>query len=158
MLKFAFQDFLEDRKFKNTTEVNIQNYKVLLGSFVDYCHSNNIVNVEEIETIHVKNYLRECQKKGNSASTINTKLQRIRAFFNYLVEEGVIKKNVASKVKRQKEDIKINVFNDEQIQQMLSYYRGLKRREKSYFAYRGYMNSAVVRMGRALRRRRTSHK
>lgn len=151
LLKFAFQDFLEDRKFKNTTEANIQNYKVLLGGFVDYCQSNNILNIEEIETIHVKSYLRECQKKGNSASTIDTKLQRIRAFFNYLVEEGVIKKNVASRVKRQKEDIKINVFNDKQIQQMLSYYRGLKRREKSYFAYRGYMMILTL-LGTGIRR------
>ncbi|MFJ7732748.1 hypothetical protein ACIQXF_12725 [Lysinibacillus sp. NPDC097231] len=37
MLKFAYQDFLDDRKFKNTSEVNIQNYKMLLGKFIDYC-------------------------------------------------------------------------------------------------------------------------
>ncbi|WP_218971571.1 hypothetical protein [Neobacillus soli] len=31
LLKFAFQDFIEDRKFKNTTNVNIQTHRVLLG-------------------------------------------------------------------------------------------------------------------------------
>ena len=35
LLKFAYQEFLEDCKFRNTTEVNIQNYKVLLGGFID---------------------------------------------------------------------------------------------------------------------------
>ena len=80
LLKFAYQEFLEDRKFRNTTEVNIQNYKVLLGGFIDYCHENNVLNVEEVKSIHVKSYLRYCQDKGNSANTINTKLQRIRAF------------------------------------------------------------------------------
>lgn len=151
MLKFSYQDFLDDRKFKNTTKINIQNYKVLLGGFIDYCHENEILNVEEIESRHVKNYLMFCQSQGNSANTINTKLQRIRAFLNYMKEEGMVKENVARKVKRQKVDVKINVFSDEQIQQMLGYFRGLRRREKSYFAYRGYM-LIITFLGTGLRR------
>lgn len=151
LLKFAYQEFLEDRRFKNTTEVNIQNYKVLLGGFIEYCNANNIMNLEEIESLHVKSYLRHCQSCGNSANTINTKLQRIRAFLNYMVEEGIVKKNVALKVQRQKVDVKINVFNDEQINQMLGYYRSLRRREKSYFAYRGYM-LIVTFLGTGIRR------
>jgi integrase/recombinase XerD len=151
LLKFAYQEFIEGRIFKNTTKVNIQNYKVLLGGFVDYCLENNLLNVEEIKTIHVKGYLRHCQAKGNSANTINTKLQRIRAFFNFLKEEGIVKESPASKVKRQQVDIKIDVFSDEQINQMLAYYRGLRRREKSYFAYRGYM-LIVTFLGTGIRR------
>ncbi|PEC19889.1 site-specific integrase [Bacillus cereus] len=80
LLKFAYQEFLEDRKFRNTTEVNIQNYKVLLGGSIDYCHDNDILNVEEVKSIHMKSYLRYSKGKGNSANTINTKLQCIRAF------------------------------------------------------------------------------
>ncbi|MDQ0194027.1 hypothetical protein J2T20_002395 [Paenibacillus wynnii] len=34
LLKFAFQDFLDDRRFKNTTEKNIRNYQTMLGEFV----------------------------------------------------------------------------------------------------------------------------
>jgi integrase/recombinase XerD len=151
LLKFAYQEFIEDRVFKNTTKVNIQNYKVLLGGFVDYCIENNLLNVEEVKTIHVKSYLRHCQSKGNSANTINTKLQRIRAFFNFLKEEGIVKESPASKVNRQQVDIKINVFSDEQINQMLAYYHGLRRREKSYFAYRGYM-LIVTFLGTGIRR------
>lgn len=55
---------------------------------------------------------------------------RIRAFLNYMVEFEVVNKNPARKVKRQKEDVKIDVFTDEQIRQMLSFYRRIKRREK----------------------------
>ncbi|MFJ7859846.1 tyrosine-type recombinase/integrase [Peribacillus sp. NPDC097206] len=152
MLKFAFQDFIEDRKFKNTTNVNIQNHKVLLGGFIDYCILNEVINVEDVNSGHVKSFLMACQEKGNGASTINTKLQRIRAFLNYMVEEGMIKENPAKRVKRLKEDVKINVFTDEQVQQMLGYYRGLKRREKSYFAYRGYM-LIITLLGTGIRRK-----
>lgn len=51
----------------------------------------------------------------------------------------MLKENVAHKVKPVKEDVIIHVFNDGQVNQMLSYYRGLRRRERIYFAYRGYM-------------------
>lgn len=151
LLKFAYHDFLDDRKFRNSTGVNIQNYKVLLGGFIDYCHSNDVVNVEEINSGHVKDYLKKCQKDGNVAGTINTKLQRIRAFLNYMVEEKIIQDNPAKKVKRLKEDVQINVFTDEQIYQMLAYYRGLRRRENTYFSYRGYL-LIVVFLGTGIRR------
>jgi hypothetical protein len=39
----------------------------------------------------------------------------------------------------QKDDVKIDVFTDDQIKQMLNFYRRIKQREKSYFAYRDYM-------------------
>ncbi|WP_370622066.1 hypothetical protein [Bacillus sp. JCM 19034] len=40
---------------------------------------------------------------------------RIRALLNYMIECEVIKSNPTHKVKRQKEDVKIYVFTDEQI-------------------------------------------
>lgn len=139
LIKFAYHDFLEDRRFKNTTEKNIQNYEQLLGEFIRYCEDNEIINVEDITFIHVKRHLQACQKRGNKPSTINSKLQRIRSFLNYMVECEVIKKNPAKRVHKQKEDIQIEVFTDEQIRQMLNYYRRIKQRDKSYFAYRDYM-------------------
>ncbi|WP_338787790.1 hypothetical protein [Metabacillus sp. FJAT-53654] len=63
LLKFAYQDFLDDRRFKNTTKTNIKNYEMLLGKFVDYCIENQVVNVEEITYSHVRQYLLNCQKK-----------------------------------------------------------------------------------------------
>lgn len=151
LLKFAFQDFLDDRKFKNTTKVNIRNYLTMLGEFVDYCNENQVINVEDITTSTIRSYLLKCQDKGNNAGTINTKLMRIRAFFNYMVECEVVKLSPAKKVKLLKEDVKIEVFSDEQINQMLNFYRRIKRREKSYCAYRDYMIIVTI-LGTGIRR------
>jgi integrase/recombinase XerD len=151
LLKFAYQDFLDDRRFKNTTKTNIKNYEMLLGKFIDYCIENQVVNVEDITYSHVRQYLLNCQEKGDKASTINTKLLRIRAFLNYMVECEVIKNNPAKKVKRQKEDVKIDVFSDEQIRQMLNFYRRIKQREKTYVAYRDYMMIVTI-LGTGIRR------
>lgn len=151
LLKFGFQDFLDDRRFKNTTKANIKNYQILLGEFVKYCNENEIVNVEDISYNIIRQYLMECQEKGNKAGTINSKLLRIKAFLNYMVECEVIKTNPALKIKRQKEDVKIDVFTDEQIRQMLNYYRRIRTRDKSYVSYRDYL-LIVVFLGTGIRR------
>ncbi|MDQ0999782.1 integrase/recombinase XerD [Neobacillus niacini] len=151
LLKFGYQDFLDDRKFKNTTETNIKNYEMILAKFIEYCIESQVVNVEDISYSHVRQYLMKCQEKGDKASTINTKLMRIRAFLNYMVECEVIKNNPAHKVKMQKDDVKIDVFTDEQIRQMLNFYRRIKQREKTYVAYRDYMVIVLI-LGTGIRR------
>lgn len=152
LLKFAYEDFIADRRFKNTTERNIGNYRQLLYPFINYCLEQGILNVEDVKYSHLRDYLMQCQSNGNKPSTINTKLQRIRAFYNYLIEEKMVTENIAYKIKLQKEDVKIDVFTDEQIYQMLAYYRSLKRKEHTYFSYRGYM-LIVLLLGTGLRRK-----
>ncbi len=151
LLKFAYQDFLDDRSFKNTIKTNIKNYEMLLGKFVDYCIENQVVNVEENTYSHVRQYLLYCQEKGDKASTINSKLLRVRAFLNYMVECEVIKNNPAKKVKKQKDDVKIEVFSDEQVKQILNFYRRIKQRDKSYVAYHDYMIIVTI-LGTGIRR------
>ncbi|OPA74075.1 hypothetical protein BVG16_25330 [Paenibacillus selenitireducens] len=79
----------------------------------------------------MKSYLIHCQDKENKAGSVKTKLMRMRAFFNYMVECEVIKSSPAKKVRLLKDDVKVEVFSDEQINQMLNFYRRIKRREKS---------------------------
>lgn len=152
LIKFAYQDFIEDRKFKNTSKENIRNYETMLKEFVDYCPTKGVVNVKDITYSLIRHYLMDCQQRGNKAATINTKLLRIRAFLNYMIECEVIKDNPAKKIQRQKEDVKVEVFTDEQIYQMLSYYRRIKQREKSYYAYRDYM-LIITFLGTGIRRK-----
>lgn len=150
LLKFAIQDFLDDRQFKNVTQTTLNDYKVQLNMFLKFCTENEIVNVEDITQNIVKKFLIHYQKKGNNATTINSKLQRVNAFLNYMVENEVIKKNPAKKIERLKEDIRIDVFTDYHIKQMLTYYRRIKQREKAFYAYRDYQ-IIVTLLGTGLR-------
>ncbi|SKC15087.1 Phage integrase family protein [Lysinibacillus sp. AC-3] len=70
---------------------------------------------------------------------------------NYMIECEVIAKNPAHKVKMQKQDTKVEVFTDEQIKQMLNFYRRIKRREKTYMAYRDYLIIVLI-LGTVIRR------
>lgn len=129
----------------------MKNHRIITGAFIDYCLEQSVTNVEDITSGLIKRYFLECKKRGNSAGTINTRLQRIRAFLNYCVQEKIVTENVARNVKRLKEDTKIDVFTDLQINQMLAYYRSLRRKEQSYFSYRGYMLILTL-LGTGLRR------
>lgn len=152
LLKFAFEDFIADRRFNNTTEINISNYKYMLKPFINYCMDNGIVNVEDVTRNHFKNYLIERQKQNRKASTINTIILRAKAFFNYCVEEGYITENIAKKIKTQKVDIKIDTFTDQQINQMLAFYRSQKKKHQSYSSYRNYVIILVL-LGTGIRRK-----
>ncbi|WP_205635671.1 tyrosine-type recombinase/integrase [Priestia filamentosa] len=138
LLKFAIQDFLDDREFKNLSTTTITNYKDILKQFLDFCNENEVLNVQDITPNTVKKFLIHYQKKGNNVTTTNSKLQRIKAFLNYMIEIEVISKSPADKIRRSKEDIKIEVFTDYHIKTMLNYYRRIKQREKAFFAYRDY--------------------
>lgn len=139
LLKFAIQDFIEDREFKNTAKTTISTYTISLEQFHDYCRKQEITNVEDVTASTIKGFIMEYREKGNNPTTTNTKLKHLRAFFNYMVENEVVKKSPAQKVPMAKQDIKIEVFTDYHVQQMLAYMRRKKAREQTYYAYRNYM-------------------
>jgi integrase/recombinase XerD len=141
LLKFAIQDFKEDREFQNLSNQTIKTYQIMLGEFQRYCAEKNVLNVEDITNNTVKSYLLYCMKsKDNNPVTINTKIKNLRAFFNYMVKNEIIneKCNPMLKIEKVKTDTKIEVFSDNHIKQMLGYYRRLKGREHSFYAYRDH--------------------
>lgn len=150
LLKFAIQDFLDDREFKNVTPNTLESYKLIIGQLNDFLTENEVVNVQEVTPNHIKKFILHYQKKGNNATTTNSKLQRIRAFFNYMIECEIITQNPAKKIKKAKEDIKIDVFTDYHIKQMLNYYRRIKQREKAFYAYRDH-SIIVILIGTGIR-------
>lgn len=152
LLKFAIKDFIEDREFRNLSPVTIQGYQIDLRNFERYITEKlNKSNVEEITKNDIKSYFVYCRnERGNNAVTVNHKLINIRAFFNYLVEEGILEKSPVE-IEKLKTDVRIETFTDEHIRQMLRYYRRLKYRDKSFYAYRDY-TIIVTLLGTGIRR------
>jgi integrase/recombinase XerD len=141
LLKFAIQDFKEDREYLNLSKQTIKTYQIMLGEFHQFCVEKEIINVEDVTNNAVKSYLLYCMKsKGNNPVTINTKIKNLRAFFNYMVKSEIIneKRNPMLKIEKVKTETKIEVFSDNHIKQMLGYYRRLKGREHSFYAYRDH--------------------
>ncbi|MBU9720537.1 MULTISPECIES: tyrosine-type recombinase/integrase [Bacillaceae] len=139
LLKFAIEDFLDDREFKNVTKPTLDTYKVIFKQFSHYVSEQGVVNVEDITPNLMKKYFVYCSKElGNNVVSVNAKIRRLRAFMNYMVEEEVISKSPMEKIQQSKEDIRINVFTNYHIKQMLKYYRKIQQREKEFWAYRDH--------------------
>lgn len=140
ILKFAIQDFKEDREYKNISQNTIKAYLLTLNEFQKFCAEKEIINVTEVTPQVIKSYVVYLQKeRGNNPTTRNTKLRNIKAFFNYLVESEIIEKNPAKKIAMAKTDLKIEVFQDHHIKKMLGYCRRNKQRWQSFHAVRDYM-------------------
>jgi len=152
LLKFAYDDFIADRKFNNTTQANLNSYKYMIKPFIEYCVEEGAINVEDVTRNHLKTYLVMCQQQNKKPNTINTIILRAKAFFNYLVDEGYIKDNIAKKIKVQKVDLKIDTFTDSQINQMLAFYRTQRKRHQSYSSYRNLLIILIL-LGTGIRRK-----
>lgn len=141
LLKFAVQDFLEDRRFKNLSPSTVNGYELFFQMFENYCLEKEIIDIDEITANTIKGFLLYLKNdKKNNPTSINTKLKNLKTFFNYLEQEEIIaeKKNPTSKLTYVKETIKIETFTDEQIKQMLNYFKRFKSRNKTYYSVRDY--------------------
>ncbi|MGR6008918.1 tyrosine-type recombinase/integrase [Bacillus sp. RIT694] len=155
LLRFAIKEFIEEKEYANLSHRTIEVYTYTLKEFRNFCSELEIVDLRDVREATVKAYLRYCKKtRKNGVVTCNSKLHHLRIFFNYWQTEEVIehKDNPVRKLRPAKEDTKIEVFTDYHIQQMLRYYRRMKAREKTYFAYRDHaiivlLLSTGIRLG-----------
>ena len=141
LLKFAIEDFKADREYRNLSVRTIEGYIMTLLELQTYCAGQELLNVHDIRQSTIKSYLLWCQKeRKNNATTRNSKLHSIKIFFNYLQQSEIIepKNNPIKGMAFVKEDIQIQTFNENHIQQMLNYYRRIKERTRAYYAYRNY--------------------
>ncbi|MEZ2661280.1 tyrosine-type recombinase/integrase [Aneurinibacillus aneurinilyticus] len=153
LLKFALKDFQDDREFKNLSEITINAYMLTLHEFQSFCSERGIIDISEVTPAIIKSYLVHCQKdRKNNPTTRNSKLHHLKIFFNYLEKNDIItdKGNPTKKIEYAKQEVKIEVFNDNHIKQMLGYYRRIKYRDKSLFAYRDY-SMILVLLGTGIR-------
>jgi integrase/recombinase XerD len=142
LLKFAVKDFMDDREYQNVSSKTMSGYRHVLGEFQEHCAKGDIVDATNVTQSIVKSYLMYCKnERNNNPTSMNTKLRVLKSFFNYLAKNGIIndQKHPTKHIPFVKEDIKIEVYSDYHIQQMLSYYRRIMQREKTFYGYRDYM-------------------
>lgn len=141
-LKFAVENFVMDREFRNLSPKSISSYSGTLKEFQNYCSEKEIISSQDVTVQVIKSYLLYCRKERKNAPTsINHKLHNLKIFFNFLQEELELyndKTNPTRKMKYMKTNVRIDVYTDKQIAQMLAYYRKLRQIEKSFFAVRNY--------------------
>jgi tyrosine recombinase XerC len=95
-IKSAGRKFLVDlEKARNLSPHTIVNYRGDLSQFQNFLKKVGVTSLREI-TIHtIRQFLLWSRERQFSRRTIARKLATLRSFFNYLIQEGYIKFNVA---------------------------------------------------------------
>lgn len=139
LIRDSIKEFLTEKEYENLSKNTLKAYEMLFDDFLSWCEEQGLSRVSDLTTRAIKSYLALCKtEKGNNPTSLNTKRRQFRAFFNFLVQEGIIEENPTDSIKRVKEDIRIKTFTDEEVKEILSYLRRIKHRENSFYAVRNY--------------------
>lgn len=122
LLSDILKEFLFEIKIKNYSVKTQKGYRNNNALFHNWLKNKyNIIELEEVTHLHIKQYIVYLQKKGRKPTYINGILKNIRAFFKYATDEEYLNVNPALKVNWQKEGkVVINAFNSNEINRMLN--------------------------------------
>ena len=102
---------------KNTLEA--YNRDVL--EFMAFEGSRGMTDILNTSSTEIVAFLHNLKISGKSAATVNRKLASVRAFFNYLIEAGLIKVNPTANIKSPKiERKKLDYLEIEEIDRLLA--------------------------------------
>ena len=125
------------RYSKRTIKSYYNNTMLFLNYLEKFC---DVIELEEIISVHIKKYLQYLISKDLKPSYINGILKCLRSYFKYAVQESYILRNPAEKVNWQKEGkIIINAFEDDEVRAMLNTFD-----MKSYLSIRNKLLLALA--------------
>lgn len=144
-LSFAYKEFYSDKELEGLREGSLKNYDFLFTDFMNWCSNEEVTAVEEVSSRLLKKYLAYCKnERGNNNTSLNTKLKLMNTFFNFLVSEELLSENPVKGIRKFKEDISIQSFSDDEINQMLSHLRRNRRRVGDLISVRNYSLFALL--------------
>lgn len=120
--KEILEEFKLECELRRLTPRTIKGYYNSSLQFLTWLEKQqDIIELEEIRTTHIKMYMQYLIKKSLSPSYINSVLRCIRAYFRYAVEEDYLRVNPAEKINWQRQGkVLINTFTDEEVRALLN--------------------------------------
>jgi integrase/recombinase XerC len=108
----ADQDWIEQFLAHLETERRLSphtlsNYRRDLAGVLDFCQSGDIASWSALDSQQVRAYLAARHRQGIGGRSLARSLSALRSFLNFLVREGLLKKNVAQGVSAPKSPRKL---------------------------------------------------
>ena len=96
--------FLDELRRQNASEHTVRNYASDLDQFLAYfsISGKKKPTVEEIDALAIREWLGHLYEERLTAVSMRRKLAAVRSFFNFLLREGFVEKNVARMVRTPK--------------------------------------------------------
>jgi HflC protein len=95
-------------------------YKQDIQAFGKFLEENGCERFEDVTNTQIVSYLMELKQTGKSKATVNRKLASIRAFYRYLISQGVMRENPTEGIKSPKISRKeISYLSIDEIEKLL---------------------------------------
>lgn len=140
LLEESLKEFLFECEVRKYTPKTIRGYRNGLNFLVNYLkQEHQLINLEDIQTRHLKAFFMYQSKRGRKETYLNGLLKTFRAFFKYQMGAENITTNPVLKVSWMKEPKTIiKTFQDAEVKAMLQAYSG-----SDYYSVR---NRAIMAM------------
>lgn len=124
LVQDLLKEFLFECQIRKFSPKTIRSYRNCNEAFFVYCKKEyDLVDIEDINHQHIKEYFNFLTKNNRKESYINGILKTLRAFYKYCVIEGYILKSPCEKVNWQREPkTLIRTFTDDEIKRLLDAY------------------------------------
>ena len=114
-----FMEYLQKERKMSKNTLEAYNRDVL--EFMAFEGSRGMTDILNTSSTEIVAFLHNLKISGKSAATVNRKLASVRAFFNYLIEAGLIKVNPTANIKSPKiERKKLDYLEIEEIDRLLA--------------------------------------
>lgn len=139
-----FNEFLDYlRSERNASELTCDSYISDFKIFLSFLIENGIpVDVQKIEVTHIRSYIVFLKKEQNYANaTIRRKINSLKSFFNYLIDQDYLIKNPMRTIRAPKKEERLPIFfTEDEVARLL----GVAKRSEDAFALRDYMFCKLI--------------
>ena len=120
-------EFEFDCRVRELTPKTVRNYTKQLSYFLKFLEQDyGIVELDDVQPMHIKAFLGEFQLKGCKPSYINDLLKAVKCLFGYAHREQYTEELITKKIKNLKEPrVLIHTFSPTEIADMVNYYKGI---------------------------------
>lgn len=101
------EDFIEYlQKERKMSQNTLEAYSRDVAEFISFEGARGMTVLTDTSGTEIIAFLHELKLSGKSAATVNRKLASLRAFFNYMIETGLMKENPTADIRSPKIDRK----------------------------------------------------
>ena len=114
----ACKKYLVDVERRGLKEATHQKYGVLLRQLQEFSNTHGLVFISDFTLDHTRSFVESWKNKGQSAKK---KLELLRTFFSFCLDNGWLKQNFAKKIKPAKIDpVPVLPFSDAEMTSILA--------------------------------------
>ena len=125
-MELLAKEFVFDCQARELAPKTIRNYEKQVGYFVRYlAEVQNVRTLEELQPIHIKQYVVMLVKKKHKPAYTNDLLKAVKCLCAYAYQEGYTEELITKRVKNVREPkVLIHTFSNDEIKKMIAYYNG----------------------------------